>query len=171
MAKIDITDRITYSLDEVYPTFRDKLKELLPYLPNIREIEVTKHERVNDSTVSVVNIWKAKNKDIPAAVEKMVPPEKLQWTDHAVWHDDTTSCDWRMEMSFLTEAISCKGTTTYKAEGDKTVVHILGEFKLDGSKLPFLMRPFVGAVEEFVVKLIRPNLTEVNRGMEQYLKK
>jgi hypothetical protein len=171
MAKIDIKDQVAYPVDTVYETFRDKLKELLPYLPNISDIVVTKHDRTNEHTVSVVNVWKAKNKDIPSAVQRLVPPEKLQWTDYATWSDDKKSCAWRMEMGFLTDAIQCSGTTTYSGDGDKTAVHIQGEFKLDGSKLPFLVRPLVGTIEEFVVKLIQPNLTEVNRGMEQYLKK
>lgn len=173
MARIDIRDTITYERGLVYETFRDDLKELAAYLPNIREIVVERHERTDESTVSVVNIWKATGEEIPTMARSFINPDMLQWTDRATWHDGSCSCDWIMEVGFLPQAVSCSGTTTYTARGDRTEVHITGELRVDAAKIPGVPRllsgKIGGAVEEFVIKLITPNLKEVNRGAEKYL--
>ncbi len=173
MAKIDIRDDITYSIDTVYPTFRDNLKETAHYLPNIQEIEVKKHERVDPDTVEVVNLWKASEGEVPKIAQSVIKPHMLQWTDYATWHDDDMYCEWEMEVGFLPEAVSCKGTTRYIAKGDKTEVHIEGELSVDASKIPGVPRLLAGklgsAVESFVVKLVTPNLRATNRAIEKYL--
>ncbi len=174
MAKIDIRDTISFDLARVYETFRDDLKALAPYLPNVSEIIVDTHARVDDTTLKAVNIWKASGEEIPKIASAFIKPDMLQWTDYATWHDDTHSCDWEMKVGFLPDAVSCKGTTryTHKADG-VTEVHILGELKVDASKIPGVPRLLSGkigdAVESFVVKLVTPNLKEVNRGMEKHL--
>jgi hypothetical protein len=175
VAKIDITDTVSYPRDIVWSCFRDDLKKLVPYLPNIRDIEVEKHERVDEDTVEVVNIWKAADEDIPKMARKFIDPERLQWTDYATWHDDTHDCDWEMEVNFLQDAVTCKGTTSYREENGSTRVHIQGELRVDAKQIPGVPRMLAGKVgdtiEKFVVRLVTPNLTEVNRGAEQYLDK
>ena len=76
-------------------------------------------------------------------------------------------------LGFLQEAISCSGTTYYREAGDKTEVNITGDLRVDASKIPGVPRLIAGkvgsAIEGFVVKMITPNLTEVNRGAEKFL--
>lgn len=173
MAKIDIRDNISYDLTRVYASFRDHLKELAQYLPTISEIIVEKHERTDDDTIKAVNIWKAAGEEIPKIVSPFISADKMQWIDRATWHDGETYCDWEMEVAFFPEAISCKGQTRYTKSGDITQVHISGELKVDAKKIPGVPRLLAGkigdAVEVFVVKMITPNLKEVNRGVEKYL--
>ncbi|MBA2665366.1 MAG: hypothetical protein H0U74_23965 [Bradymonadaceae bacterium] len=175
MAKINIKDAVAHDRTLVYETFRDNLKELVPYLPNIESITVEKRDQANENTVKVVNLWKAKGEEVPAMAQAFIKPEMLQWHDHATWHDDSHSCEWVMQVGFLREAISCKGTTTYLDKGGKTEIVMDGELKVDASKIPGVPRIVAGrvgdAVEKFVVRLITPNLTQVNRGVEQYLVK
>lgn len=172
MAKIDIKDTIVYERDRVYETFRDELLELQPYLPTIDKIVQNEYERDGDE-VNIVNVWHAADEDIPAIASKFIKPEMLKWIDRATWHDDTYSCDWDMEVGFMQEAISCNGTTYYREKGEGTEVNITGELRVDAKKIPGVPRMLAGkvgdAVEKFVVKMITPNLTEVNRGMEKYL--
>ena len=174
MAKLDIRDDIDYPIEQVYEAFRAQLKEVAPYLPNIEEIIVKKHDRRDDDTVDVVNVWKASGEEVPKVASSFIKPDKLQWTDHATWHDGEQYCDWEMEVGFLPEAVSCRGTTHYKAKGDgKTEVHIKGDLSVDAGKIPGVPRLLSGkigsAVEAFVVKLVTPNLKATNRAMEQYL--
>ena len=175
MARIDIRDQINFDRTTVFDTFRDDLEALADYLPDIREIERLEHERRDENTVHVVRVWKAQAEDkIPSIASKWIKPEQLQWTDHATWHEDEYRCDWTMEVGFATEAVSCSGTTYYRdADNDgRTEVHITGELKVDAKKLgvPRLVAGKVSdAVEALVVKLITPNLKEVNRGAEKYL--
>lgn len=172
MARIDITDTIAYDRDTVYEVFRDKMGELKPYLPTVKDIIVESYEDDGDTT-HIVNTWIAADEDIPSVAQKFIKPEMLQWTDTATWHNDDHSVDWDMEVGFLQEAISCSGTTYYREKGDKTEVNITGDLRVDASKIPGVPRLIAGkvgsAIESFVVKMITPNLTEVNRGAEKYL--
>lgn len=174
MAKIDIRDRIAFSQDRVYETFRDDLEALQPYLPTVESITKESFERVDDDTVEAVRIWRAADKDIPTLAQKFIKPEMLRWTDRATWKDDETLCHWDIEVGFLKDAIKCHGTTNYVENAGVTEVHITGDLQVDASKIPGVPRLLAGkvgdAVEKFVVKMITPNLKEVNRGMEKYLK-
>lgn len=175
MAKIDIKDQIPFSRERVYETFRDHLAELLPFLPTVQDIKVESYERVDDNTVKIVNIWKAAQEEIPTVAQPFIKPEMLMWTDRATWEDGKFECHWDMEVGFLKEAISCSGTTRYIEKGDKTEIHIAGDLQVDARKIPGVPRLVAGrvgsAVEGFVVRMITPNLKEVNRGAESYLKK
>lgn len=174
MARIDIRDHINYDRTTVYETFRDKLVELKPFLPTVKDIVQESYDRDGDD-VNIVNIWYAADEDIPMIAQKFIKPEMLQWTDRATWHDGSHACDWDMEVGFLQEAISCNGTTYYRESGDRTEINITGELRVDARKIPGVPRILAGkvgdAVEKFVVKMITPNLKEVNRGAEKYLAK
>ena len=173
MAKIDITDTVDYPLEQVYETFRDHLAELQPYLPTIDGIEVESYERVDDDTVKIVNVWTAADSEVPKLAQKFIKPEMMKWTDRATWKDDEFMCFWEMEVGFLQEAISCSGKTVYSKSGERTKVHIQGDLKVDAKHIPGVPRLVAGkvgdTVEKFVVKMITPNMTEVNRGCEKYL--
>ncbi len=173
MAKINIKDVVAHDRALTYETFRDHLADLVPFLPTVQSITVEKREEPDDSTVNVVNLWKAEGEEIPKLAQSFIKPEMLQWHDHATWNNETFSCDWDMEVGFLKEAISCKGTTRYIDRNGKTEVVIEGDLKVDATKIPGVPRLVAGKVgdivEKFVVKMITPNLTEVNRGVERYL--
>lgn len=173
MAKIDIKDTVDYPLEKVYATFRDHLAEMQPYLPTIESIDVESYERVDEDTVKIVNIWRAADSEVPKLAQKFIKPEMMMWTDRATWKDDKFLCHWDMEVGFLKDAISCSGTTTYTSQGDKTKVHIKGDLKVDARQIPGVPRLVAGkvgdTVEKFVVKMITPNMTEVNRGCEKFL--
>lgn len=175
MASIDIRDTITYDRQLVYETFRDHLAEMQPYLPTIEDIEVESYDRLDDTTVKIVNIWTAEASEIPSMAQKFIKPEMMRWTDRATWFDDQHLCNWDMEVGFLSEAIQCSGTTRYTENNNRTQVHIEGTLKVDASKIPGVPRLVAGkvssVVESFVVKMITPNLKEVNRGCEKLLAK
>ncbi len=175
MASIDIRDTISYDRQLVYETFRDHLSEMQPYLPTIEDIEVESYDRLDDTTVKIVNIWSAEDKDVPKMAQKFIKPEMLKWTDRATWFDDQHLCNWDMEVGFLSEAIHCSGTTRYMQQGARTEVHIEGKLRVDAAKIPGVPRLVAGkvgtVVEGFVVKMITPNLKEVNRGCEKFLAK
>ncbi len=174
MAEINIKDTVQADRKTVFATFRDELVELLPHLPDIKSIEVKDRNEPDDDTVKVVNLWKADAAEIPRLAQAFIKPEMLEWTDYASWHADSWTCNWNMEVGFLKEAVTCKGTTTYAEKGDQTEVTIKGELTVDARKIPGVPRIGAGkigdVIESFVVRLITPNLTQVNRGLESYLK-
>lgn len=173
MASMDIKDELSYPLETVYPAFRDDLKHVAPYLPNVEDIIVKSSERIDENTLKVINLWKASDGDVPKLAQTFIKPDMLQWTDHATWHDDECYCEWEMVVGFLPDAVSCKGKTTYKKKGERTEVHITGELVVNAKKIPGVPRLMAGkvgsVVEAFVVKMITPNLKATNRAMEKHL--
>ena len=173
MAKISVTDTVSYPRELVYNTFRDDLDELDDYLPDIKSITTENREEVDDNTTKIARVWKARDEEIPTLAKKFIKPEMLQWTDHATWHEDEWTCDWEMEVGFLSDAITAKGTNTYIDKGDKVEIVIDGVLEVDAKKIPGVPGMLAGrvgkAVEGFVVKMITPNLKDVNRGVEKYL--
>ncbi len=175
MAAIDIKDEVAHSREKVFMTFRDELTELLPHLPDVKDIEVKDRNQVDEDTVEVVNLWKAEAEEIPRIARPFIKPEMLEWTDTATWRQDSWKCDWVIEVGFLSDAVTCKGTTSYLAKGeDKTEVQITGSLEVDARQIPGVPRLGAGkignVIEGFVVRLITPNLTNINRGLERYLK-
>ena len=174
MADIDITDEVAHSREKVFTTFRDDLTELIPHLPDIKNITVKDRDQLDDQTIKVVNLWEAEAEEVPKVARSFIKPEMLKWTDYATWRKDAWECDWEMEVGFLTDAVTCEGTNRYRElADDRTEIHIDGKLEVDARQIPGVPRLGAGkignVVENFVVKLITPNLTNVNRGLERYL--
>ena len=175
MAKIDIKDEVAHGREKVFKTFRDDLQALIPHLPDVKDIKVKDRKDIDDTTVQVVNLWKAEAEEIPRIARPFIKPEMLEWTDTATWREDQWECEWVIKVGFLSDAVSCKGKTRYLAKGDdKTEVTITGNLDVDAREIPGVPRIGAGkigdVIEGFVVRLITPNLTNINRGLERYLK-
>ncbi len=173
MAKISVTDKVDYPRELVFETFRDDLDDLDEFLPDIKSITTKERDDIDENTTKVVRVWKARDEEIPKLARKFIKPEMLQWTDTAVWHADEWTCDWDMEVGFLSDAITAKGTNRYIDKGDSVEIVIDGTLEVDAKQIPGVPGMLAGrvgkAVEDFVVKMITPNLKDVNRGMEKYL--
>src|SRR4051794_27059766 len=92
----------------VFETCRDKLVELVPYLPDVRRIQI--ESRVEDADcISYVNVWLGGG-EIPKVARAFLSEETLSWTDRARWHKRDFVCEWRIETHAFTEALSCRGT-------------------------------------------------------------
>jgi carbon monoxide dehydrogenase subunit G len=173
MAKISVNDTVAYPRELVFHTFREDLEKLDDYLPDIESITTKSREDIDDNTTKIVRVWKARDEDIPKLASKFIKPEMLQWTDHATWREDEWTCKWEMEVGFLTDAITAKGTNRYIDKGDKVEIIIDGTLEVDAKQIPGVPGLLAGkvgsAVEGFVVKMITPNLKDVNRGVERYL--
>ncbi len=175
MADIKITDTIAHDREKVFTTFRDELQELIPHLPDIKDIELKDRDEVDEHTTKVINLWKAEPAEVPTLARSFIKPEMLEWTDYATWRKDAWECDWRMKVGFLSDAVTCEGVNKYRElGGGKTEITIEGVLEVDARKVPGVPRLGAGkigsVIENFVVKLITPNLTNVNRGLESYLK-
>lgn len=169
--KLHAEAELAHPRELVFRTYRDKLVDLVPYLPNIRGISVT--SRVDDGAVTrLVNVWRGGG-DIPAAARAFLSEKMLSWTDHATWDEGAWTCAWRMETHSLPEAVHAAGENRFESTGGgRTRLVVSGELSIDGKKLPIprlLAGSVAPAVEKFLVGMIRPNLTEVAKGVERYL--
>lgn len=159
--------------DAVFRVYRDELVQLLPYLPNVRDIEVKSREQQGDR-VSMVNVWHGGG-DIPAAVRKILSDSMLSWTDYAEWNESDHSCTWRSESHSFKDAVNSQGRNVFLESGaGSSVIRIGGRIDVDAAKIkgvPRLLAGTIGPViEKFLVKQIQDNLQEVARGVDRYLR-
>jgi hypothetical protein len=162
---------LSFSRPIVFAAYRDKLVDLLPFLPNVRRIEV-KSRVEEDGLVKLVNEWHGGG-EIPAVARAFVSEAMLTWTDRASWNEAKWICDWTIETHAFTEAVTCKGRNTFLEQDGKTKLEIRGTLGIDAKKVkgvPSLLAGKVGkAVEEVLINKIQPNLVEVSRGLAKYL--
>lgn len=163
--------RIPFPLEVVYATYRDRLVDLVPHLPNIERIEVT--SRVDEAAgVRCVNEWTGGG-DFPKVAKAFVSSDMLRWTDRAFWRPADWTCDWETEVHAFPGAVKSKGRNVFRAEGEGTRLEIRGELTVDAAKIPAvprLLRGTVGdAVEKFLCGRVAENLTEVGRGVARML--
>lgn len=164
--------RIPFPRDVVFAAYRDDLVKLLPYLPNVRRIEI-KSRKDDGPRSELVNIWHGGG-EIPAAARAVLSESMLSWTDYATWLGDQWVCEWRIETHAFTDAVNCRGRNAFLEDGPgKTLLQIRGKLDIDAKKIkgvPGFLAGKVGKiVEEFLVGKIQPNLVETVKGLEKYL--
>lgn len=174
--KIEADARIAFPRDLVFSTYRDKLVELVPHLPNVRSIQVKMSEDAPGGQAGQtrkLNLWRAEG-DVPKVAQAVIKPEMLAWDDHALWNQNDWTCEWRVEPHFFKENIRCRGKNQFIEQGQETVLQIRGQLDIDlkGVKgVPsFLAGTVAPVIEKFIVALLTPNLTSVSKGLEAYLK-
>jgi hypothetical protein len=169
--KIDVTARIAFPRELVFAAYRDHLPELVPYLENVRAITVS--SRTDEGGVTkIVNRWKGGG-EIPGVVRKFLSEELLEWDDHATWNPAEWRCEWVTVVPAFKDAVDARGHNEYRDVNGHTELKIVGELKVDATKVrgvPRLLAGTVGpAVESFLVGRIRPNFLTVAQGVEAYL--
>jgi hypothetical protein len=170
--KFSLVDEIPHPRALVFGTHRDKLMELVPYLPNVSSV-VTESRVSDGEVVRLVNLWTGSSTDVPAVIRPLVKPEHLQWVDRASWDGGRWRCDWEITLSALPEAVTARGFSTFLDEGGDTVIQMNGEFVIHPDRVPgvpgFVARAASPAFEKFVVSLLQPNLRKSNQAVQQYI--
>ncbi|MCC7384992.1 MAG: hypothetical protein IT384_24315 [Deltaproteobacteria bacterium] len=174
--KIEADATIAFPRELVFSTYRDRLPDLVPHLPNIRSIQVLEREESPNGAVGVtrlLNLWKAEG-DIPKVAQAVIKPDMLEWKDFARWDAPAWACDWRSVTSMFTEQVKCGGRNTFVDLGGATRLEIRGALDVDLKTIPgvprFLAGTIAPVVEKFIVALLTPNLTSVSKGLEAFLR-
>jgi len=156
----------------VWSTYRDRLVELVPYLPNIRGIEVKQREEKPDG-IHYVNVWHGGG-DIPAIARSFLSESMMSWTDIALWREQSFETDWRVEPHTFRDAVRSSGTNRYFELDGKTRLEIQGDLHIDAAKVKGVPNLLAGrisrAIEDFMVKAVSKNLLDVSRGVERFLR-
>ncbi|MCY7274775.1 MAG: hypothetical protein LH702_13850 [Phormidesmis sp. CAN_BIN44] len=156
----------------VYAVYRDKLVEMLPYLPDIQRIEI-KSCRKEGTLTYFVNEWHGGG-EIPSIARAVLNESMLSWTDYATWNNTEFTTDWRVETHALTEAVYCTGRNSFLEEGSGTLIEGKGHLIIDPQKItgvPSMMRGMVAKIAEDVLsKKIEPSLSQIGQGVQRYLK-
>jgi hypothetical protein len=164
--------RIPFPRDTVFTAYRDHLPDLLPYLPNVRRVEVKSREE-KGPIVHLVNEWQGGG-EIPAAVRAIIGDSMMGWVDRATWDENTLRCDWRSETRAFGDALKCAGLNEFLDDGPgRTLLQIRGMIEVDAKRLrgiPGFLASKVGrTLEEFLGGRIQTNLVETAKGLTKYL--
>lgn len=164
---------INRPLNEVYNLVKNDLDKLVPYLPNIKKIEV-KEKSVDGHYTHIVNYWYA-DTEIPSMVQKFIKPEIFSWKDSATWDDENFKVDYSLESFLANDLFDANGTNTFTAIGeDKTQLTLRCEVKIYPDKVPgvprLLARTVTPVIESLIEKILAPNLTSLGKGLNDYFK-
>ncbi|MSP58886.1 MAG: hypothetical protein EXR72_00840 [Myxococcales bacterium] len=168
--KLNVDSFLPFPREVVFRTCRDRLVELVPFLPNIRGIE-EKSRRDDGLVAHIVNVWQGGG-DIPKVARAVLSEKMLTWTDNATWDEGAWVCAWRMEAHSFKEAVHAQGRNEFRVADGGCTLAVLGDLEIDGKKLPiprFLAGTIAPAVEKFLGAMIRPNLTETAKGVARFL--
>jgi hypothetical protein len=169
--EINSESRIAHSLDTVYTAYRDELPLIARYIPDIKEIRVVARTP-SDQGVTVHNLWLA-DRELPRMIKGVVKPEMMQWDDYAEWHDDEHYVAWTLVIPAFKNQVHCKGRNSFYADGAHTRVVLTGTLQIQLESVPgvpkFMAKKMAPKLEDFIVKLITPNLKRVNESLGAYL--
>lgn len=170
---ISANTQISFPRSLVYATYRDKLVELVPYMPNVRDIKV-KSRREKDGQVYSVNEWYGGG-EIPAAARAVLSEDMLSWTEYNTWNESDFTLLWRIKTHAFTEAVYCSGKNRFLEDGNNTVIESRGELTIDPKQIKgfpgFFTSKVALIVEDFLGKKIEPNLAQMSEGVRRYLNK
>jgi hypothetical protein len=163
--------RIPFPRPLVYATYRDKIVELLPYLPDVRGVSV-KSRRDEGEKIYCVCEWRGGG-EIPAAARAILNESMLSWTERDTWNVKTFDLEWQIETHAFTEAVSCAGKNRFVEDGNNTIIESRGELIIDPNKIngvpSFIASGIARVVEDFLGKKIEPNLYQMGEGVSKYL--
>ncbi|MDJ0615402.1 MAG: hypothetical protein QNJ63_01440 [Calothrix sp. MO_192.B10] len=162
---------IPFARSLVYATFRDKLVELVPYMPNVRDIKV-KSRREEDGQIYCVNEWHGGG-EIPMAARAILSEEMLSWTEYNTWKGEDFTLEWSIETHAFTEAVRCAGINRFLENNGNTVIESRGQLIIDPKEIKgvpqFLTGQIARVVEDFLGQKIKPNLLQMSEGVRKYL--
>jgi hypothetical protein len=169
---LNATVELPFPRDLVFETYRDRLTELVPFLPAIKALE-TRSRKDEGAVSTLLNVWQG-GMDIPAVARAFVPSQATTWDDHAVWDRERFTCRWKTVPHAMKEAVKAEGTNYFtELSAQRTRVAITGVVEIDIARVPGVPRLLAGTakrtVEEVIVKNVQGNLVAFGRGVERYL--
>ncbi len=155
----------------IFKTYRDRLEDLAPHLPNIRTIKVASREE-RPGEVVLVNEW-AGGGDIPAVARAVLSESMLSWTDHATWKEGSFTVEWRTVVHAFPGALQSSGLNRFVETPTGAIIEFRGELVCDASRVPgvprLMARTLNGTLEKLFVSKIAENLVAVGRGVGKLL--
>jgi len=167
--------KVTAPATKVLEVMIERMEDIVPFLPSVSSIETKSIDRLPDGKVKILRRWQGTADSAPAPVRPFLSKEALAWMDDALWYPTAWKVEWKLSTS-LSKFYSCGGTNSFEPHPDDkenaTRIRITGDLQVYPDKLPgipsFLGRKFAPMVEEFVVKLVTPNLTDLAKGLQGY---
>jgi hypothetical protein len=153
--KIEREEFLLHPADEVYPLVRDRIDELLPYLPAIQSVEILSREPAVKGKTRVRSRWRIRP---PALLGRLLPAAAFVWDEDAVWNDRK----YCVESTIRGYGYESRAKTFYEPASDWTRVRIEAEisFRPHSADIPKEnLEKIVSAAEDALRDAIEPNMT------------
>jgi hypothetical protein len=170
--RLDAYEALSFAPPLVFATLRDRLSDLVEYLPQVDRIE-TLATNVDGTVTHHRNRWQGAMRQFPSLIRPFVNPDLAAWYDDARWDEKTFICTWKIESAAGQGVLTCEGVTRIEAAGSGSACYLSGDLRIDAAKVPgiptFLVRKAQAAVETFIVAAIKPSLTGVLSAAQRFL--
>jgi hypothetical protein len=170
---ISVDTHLTFPRELVFATYRDRIVELVSYMPNVLSIEVKSRDE-KDGTVCCVNEWHGGG-EIPLAARAVLSEGLLSWTEYTIWHEADFTLEWRIEPHAFTQAVYCSGKNRFLEQNQSTLIENRGKLTINPEKIhgvpKIFRRQLAHLAEEFLGKQIEPNLEQMSEGVQHYLER
>ena len=172
--RFELEEIIVGSVDRVYTTIRDRLSDLVPYLPAVDEITELERDGKSNGSTRIVLEWIGNSQLLPSLAKPFWKPAMTTWTDYAVWTDgDPPRTEWRFEPKRFRRLFTCEGTNRFEAvDADRTAFRLSGDLHVYPERIPgipkFLARKLKPSITGFVIKRIKPNLMQVPEALTAF---
>ncbi len=172
--QFEYDELINHPISKVYPLIRDKMADVVPYLPNVESIVVVEREEKGEGKLRLLNRWQGKSGAIPRIVRPFVTSEMRIWEDDALWFDDEHKVEWTFFTKSFDRLYDCSGVNSFHVKDENTTrVVIKGKLDVYPERLKavpkMLARKARPKVEQFLIKMITPNLKELPQAVQTYL--
>ena len=151
------------------------MQEIVPFLPNVEAIELQTREELDGGRIRIVRRWQGNDNSAPKAVRPFLKRDMLAWIDEATWFPKENKVEWRLSTITMAKLYDCSGVNFFEphpAAPEETRIRITGDLVVHPRELPgvpgFMAKKLAPKIEEFVVNLITPNLTDVAQGLQGY---
>ena len=164
---------LTHPLEVVFEAFRDRLPELVPYLPAIESIETIEREELGPGRVRLVNVWQGNRAVAPKGLRMFATAKALRWKDTAEWDEAERATTWRFETFQLGKLYDCHGRNHYEEVPDGTRFVLTAELEVYPERVPgvprFMAKKLKPKIEDLVRGRVTDNLNELARGVQAFL--
>lgn len=171
--RFEYEETIAGPVERVFAVLRDRLPDLVPYLPAVDHIELLERTEESPGCTVLVHYWEGNSKLLPVIARPFVTKAMTSWTDYARWIEDGRTCEWRFEPKKFKNLFTCGGVDYLEAMGNgSTRLRLTGELVVYAERVPGVSRAMARRlgprIEEFVVKKIKPNLMQVPLALHAF---
>lgn len=169
--RLEAKEIINRPIEEVFPMVRDNLTELVPYMSNVKKIDVISKSE-EDGKTHITNHWHA-IAEMPSLLKKFINPDILSWKDIAVWDNDLYKVDYTLQSVLANDLFDANGTNSFVSiNANQTELILSCEVEIYADKIPgvprLLAKKVTPVVEGLIKTILTPNLTALGKGLNQY---
>ncbi len=157
-------------VDRVLELLRDRLTDLVPYLPTVDSI--SERERgVEGDRIRIINDWQGNSRSVPMFAKPFVTKAMTAWHDVAEWDLAARSIKWEFVPNKFRNLYTCEGTNYLEEIEGQTRLQINGSLVIHPEHLPMprrMAKRFAPRIAKWAVGKVRPNLLEIPKAVQAF---